>query len=973
MISTFFGLEVARRGLLTNKIALDVTGHNVSNANTEGYSRQTVTMEATKSIFEPSLHRAQFPGQLGTGTAAIEIRRYRDNFLDLQFRNETQGLGYWEVRSDTLQKIQQMLNEHAGTGLSTVIDQFWESWEDLTAHPNQPAARGVVVQRGKAVAETFYHLDRQLAQLEADLNAKVTNTVDEINNIAKQIADLNGQILAIEVMNEKANDLRDKRDLLLDKLSKLVDITVAEDRDGMVYVGAGNGTLVSTVYNKQLMITEGNGRDAAGKSLYEVYWESSNQAAEFSSGVLRGVLESRGAMVTAGKASRFGLEGYDWQAAIAPGVQNQVRVNAAGLETLVGDYRYTVVQAATKAAATWTFAVPGAAVAEQRGSFNVAYTIRGVDGRDYQFTVKDTDNLDQVVDKINALTSFTKVTAQRSGGDIVLQATEYGARNFSVNFSGVTEQSWAYTPTPGTYYLVGTNNQVYEIAVEAGDTIDDVIGRVNEHTLTSGVTATKDGQNLKLVGAGGTGRLMTNLTGFTVEPPVPPPGFTAGTDLQVTVEYSADGGATWSPVAVPVSRAVLTPVVPLGADQELVLKVADRQFAVDLLAGDNIAAIAAKINAETGLTGVQATVDGGDIVLTLAVPYSITATGSGDVPVVGYQAAGAVTEKVILAPPTLIAAAQDLTVNGITINLAAGDSPADTVAKINAETDKTNVQARLTGDRIELSLATVPPVTAFAVTGATDLPVKYYETTGTGVTLADGLDVDLTAAAGTVCDLEITKREGIIAGTRRQLDLLAQVFTAELNKLHQEGVTLAAINANNYTGVLPPSNIKFFIDRTTYQNHQTTGTDPTSMANILVNPDLNDLSLIAAARPESQSVTPYPNMSFEGDGRNALAISQLKYHKAAGFAQPATIDEFYRSLVGNLGVGGQQAARMLDNQTFLADTVKNHRDGVTSVSLDEEMTNMIRYQQAYNSAARMISAMDEMLDILVNRLGIVGR
>lgn len=697
MPSTFFGLEIARRGLITNKTALDVTGHNVANANTAGYSRQTVSMGTSIPLFQPSLNRAQFVGQIGTGVQVDEIKRYRETFLDLQYRNENRGLGYWEVRSDTLQKVQELMAEHSGSGLSSVMDQFWEAWEDLTVHPTKPAARGVVVQRGKAVAETFNYLARQLRQLEVDLNDKVQTIVDEVNSISKQIADLNGQILAIEVTKDNANDLRDKRDLLLDKLSKLVDINVSEDNQGMVNVGAGNGSLVTGVHQKKLVVVDKI--DAKGKSLFEVQWET-GLSTMFYSGALRGALESRGTMVDVGYSSKYGSDKFDWQSNMN---QSNGSVIEVGRETIVGTYGVDVTVPATKKKATLTLAPISAPQNIQINGYDIALT-----------NGPPADDANTIAAKINALTSFTGVKATVVGADVEVEATAYGS-----------------VPT---FSIIGSG--------------DVAVGPI-----------------------------------------------TGGNDLVA----------------------------------------------------------------------------------------SLTRNGT---PVPG-------TEIVSM--------------------------------------------------------------------------------TGSRVVLKDGLTIDVTVTAPGAFSFDITKREGIVADMRRKLDRLAKTFTAEINKKHQEGVSLEDIIAGGHTGVQPPSNIKFFIDRVEYETNLGNKIDPTYLENIFVNPELENLSKIAAARPESQDLIPFPNTSFEGDGRNALVISQMKYTKIASFPQQSTCDEYYRSVIGDLGVDGQQATRMFDNQTVLTETVKNQRDSVTSVSLDEEMTNMIRFQQAYNAAARMISAADEMLDTIVNRMGMVGR
>ncbi|TLM99787.1 flagellar hook-associated protein FlgK, partial [bacterium] len=184
----------------------------------------------------------------------------------------------------------------------------------------------------------------------------------------------------------------------------------------------------------------------------------------------------------------------------------------------------------------------------------------------------------------------------------------------------------------------------------------------------------------------------------------------------------------------------------------------------------------------------------------------------------------------------------------------------------------------------------------------------------------------------------------IANGYLTDLDNLALTFTTEINTLHSAGFGLGAV---------PPTGNNFFA-----------GGPPVTAANIQVAaPILADLKNIAAASTAAGS---------PGDGSKALAMAQLK-QKLTMSAGTVTFDDFYRSIASRLGVQSQEAIRMSDNQNFLLAQLKNNRSEISGVSLDEEMTNMVRFQQSYNAAARLVTAMDEMIDVVVNRMGLVGR
>ncbi|MZP29478.1 hypothetical protein GTO91_07135 [Heliobacterium undosum] len=244
---------------------------------------------------------------------------------------------------------------------------------------------------------------------------------------------------------------------------------------------------------------------------------------------------------------------------------------------------------------------------------------------------------------------------------------------------------------------------------------------------------------------------------------------------------------------------------------------------------------------------------------------------------------------------------------------------------------------------------------------------------GNQITLDNGLVLNVTAGSGEDVHVNISKREGQIADIRRKLNKLAMVFASELNKKHMEGVSLEAIQ-NSPNKILEPSGIRFFVDAVAYHANASNLFDPVDMEHMIVNPLLDNSAKVAAARPErDQPSPPRPSVPYEGNSDNSREIAQLKYQKFGSFPQPSTCDDYYRTVSGDLGVSGQQAERMYKNQTMLTDTVMGQRDSVTSVSLDEEMTNMIRFQQAYNAAARMVNAVDEMIDTIINRMGMVGR
>jgi flagellar hook-associated protein 1 len=236
MRSSFHGLEVSKRGLFAQQAALNTTGHNISNANTEGYSRQRVNMTTPNGLPYVGLHASVEAGLLGTGVRADSIQRLREEFLDIQYRNEFKRQGYWEARAETLEKMEGIMNEPSDTGLAKVMDQMWQAWQDLAKDPSDTSARAVVRERSKAVADTFNTVYTHLQEVQTDLDNVVKVKALEINSLGQQIAALNNQIANVEPHGYTPNDLYDQRDVLIDKLSKLVDINANPTVNGMVDV-----------------------------------------------------------------------------------------------------------------------------------------------------------------------------------------------------------------------------------------------------------------------------------------------------------------------------------------------------------------------------------------------------------------------------------------------------------------------------------------------------------------------------------------------------------------------------------------------------------------------------------------------------------------------------------------------------------------------------------------------------------------
>lgn len=286
MRSSFFGMDIGRKALAVAQAALDVTGHNVANANTPGYSRQVVNMQTT-SPYRSANNNSHHPYiYMGTGVTITDVTRVREEFLDTQYRKENRTLGDWQAQQNALEKIEVILNEPSLSGIKTVLQEFWKSWDGLAKFAENPSLRAVVRQKGEAVANTFQHLHQQLVDLRTDLDATLKIKVDEVNSIAQEVADLNLQIVRGQAAGSAPNDLMDRRDLLVDQLSKLIDLRVV-DNAGDYTIMVGGNALVSHNRVNQMAIQPNSERYA------DIIWAGNKQSVQVTGGAMHGLLVAR--------------------------------------------------------------------------------------------------------------------------------------------------------------------------------------------------------------------------------------------------------------------------------------------------------------------------------------------------------------------------------------------------------------------------------------------------------------------------------------------------------------------------------------------------------------------------------------------------------------------------------------------------------------------------------------------------------
>lgn len=243
MRSTFAGLNTMYRGIVSNQLSLDTVGHNISNADTEGYSRQKVNQAATLA----QLYYTTFGTvMVGTGVDALSLTRARNVYADKQYWSENATQNYYEAKQTNYDKVEAIFNDTSGSGIQNALEEFYKAWVDLSANASTTSNRTTVIEQAKVFIDRLSTANTQMQnQITATYDDMRLN-VDKVNDLAEEIVTLNKNIASIEATGTHANDLRDKRDLMVDEFSSYVNVSVYEDSQTGMYQLVSNGvSLVS--------------------------------------------------------------------------------------------------------------------------------------------------------------------------------------------------------------------------------------------------------------------------------------------------------------------------------------------------------------------------------------------------------------------------------------------------------------------------------------------------------------------------------------------------------------------------------------------------------------------------------------------------------------------------------------------------------------------------------------------------------
>lgn len=243
-MASFGSLYVGVSGLNVSQAALNVTSHNLANIDTKGYVRQQPVITDFQYVKKGDSHLSSM--QLGLGANFAEIKQVRDMFLDQAYRQEIGRQAFYESQYQAISEIEGLFGELEGVQFQNTMNEFWEAMQELSREPDNIVARASFVQTAVSFIERADNIYSQLSDYQINLNTQIIDQVNRINEIGNEIRELNIKIRHYESSKvEKANDLRDQRNLLLDELSKIANITYNEDKDGVVTVNLEGMSFVS--------------------------------------------------------------------------------------------------------------------------------------------------------------------------------------------------------------------------------------------------------------------------------------------------------------------------------------------------------------------------------------------------------------------------------------------------------------------------------------------------------------------------------------------------------------------------------------------------------------------------------------------------------------------------------------------------------------------------------------------------------
>ncbi|MCB9060641.1 MAG: flagellar hook-associated protein FlgK [Halobacteriovoraceae bacterium] len=232
-------LNIGNSGLFAAKKALETTGHNIANANTEGYTRQRINLQSTSPVTQSGLNQ-------GNGVRVKDINRIHDPYIEKRLVSNLSSSKYFENRTGQLEQVEMIFNEIDNEGLNKILNRFFNSFRELANQPENETIRSVVRDNAQLIVKDFKRIRETLGDLTKNIDRNIIQSLDEVNIAAKHIAELNTKITTMEASGDETGDLRDKRDQHIRTIAEYFDVhTYQDEKNRFVVSIQGVGTLVA--------------------------------------------------------------------------------------------------------------------------------------------------------------------------------------------------------------------------------------------------------------------------------------------------------------------------------------------------------------------------------------------------------------------------------------------------------------------------------------------------------------------------------------------------------------------------------------------------------------------------------------------------------------------------------------------------------------------------------------------------------
>lgn len=287
MPSTFFGISISQSALTAQKQAMDVLGYNIAHANDPTYKRQRVVMQEGAVLAQAQDASAVSNSPFGSGVSSGGIERIRDTLIENRLRQSLTTLAEWDYKSSSMSNIEAILSEPSDGGLQETLDEFWNSWQSVATTPDSEPLRASLLENSTALCERIQFVYGEMINATQDLNFAVGDSVDQINLMADEIGRLNSQIGALDAGEMPVNDLLNRRDALVQELSKLVDIGQYGDDKSDYIISVGGRILVQGALVNEIK------SDVKPDGTRTLQWANDGQDVVAQGGKLKAILDMR--------------------------------------------------------------------------------------------------------------------------------------------------------------------------------------------------------------------------------------------------------------------------------------------------------------------------------------------------------------------------------------------------------------------------------------------------------------------------------------------------------------------------------------------------------------------------------------------------------------------------------------------------------------------------------------------------------